>query len=576
MLTLASGLALAQSALCASFGWDPNTESGIAGYRLYYGSSSGNYTQSVDVGNVTQANVTGLTGGSTYYAAVAAYNSAAQEGAKSSEVSFTAAVTTPPVSSVPTVSLTSPTSSASFTAPATINLAATASETGGSIGYVEFYNGSTRVVTVTSSPYTFALSSVAAGTYTFTARAYDTLGVSATSSPVTVTVKTATTTNQAPTVSLTSPTNGSNFTAPANVTLTAAASDSDGTVSKVEFYNGTTLVATATSSPYTVTFTGITVGNYTVTAVAYDNSGASTTSAPVAVTVTTAPVNQAPTVSLTSPTGGASFTSPANITLTASASDSDGTVSKVEFYNGTTLIATDTASPYTATFAGAPVGSYTLTAVAYDNSGASTTSAPVTVSVAAAVNKAPTVSLTSPANGASLTAPASIVLSASASDSDGSVSKVEFYNGTTKLATSTTSPYTYTWTGVAAGSYSVKAVAYDNLGASTTSTPALVTVAAATATNKAPTVSLTSPANGSRFKTYSRITVSAAASDSDGTISKVEFYNGSTLVATDTTSPYSVTFTGVPVGIYTIKARAYDNKGASTTSAAVTVYVTRY
>jgi hypothetical protein len=572
VLTLAAGLALAQSALCASFGWDPNTETNIAGYRLYYGTASGNYTQSVDVGNVTQATLSGLTGGSTYYAAVAAYNTAALEGTKSTEVSFTAAVTTP--ASTPVVSLTSPTSGASFTAPATIALAATASETGGTIGYVEFYNGSTRVVTVTSAPYTFSLGSVAAGTYTFTARAYDSLGVSATSSPVTVTVAAATTTNNAPTVSLTSPANGASFTSPANITVTASASDSDGTVSKVEFYNGTSLVATATSSPYTVTFTGVTAGSYTLKAVAYDNSGASTTSSPVTVTVATAAVNKAPTVSLTSPASGASFTAPANITLTASASDSDGTVSKVEFYNGTSLIGTSTASPYTVTFAGAPVGSYTVTAVAYDNSGASTTSASVTVSVVAAVNKAPTVSLTSPVNGASFTAPASIVLSATASDSDGSISKVEFYNGTTKLGTSTASPYTYTWTGVAAGSYSVKAVAYDNSGASTTSTPAVVTVAAA-ATNKAPTVSLTSPANGTRFKTTSKITLSASASDSDGTISKVEFYNGSTLVATDTTSPYTATFTGVPVGTYTVKARAYDNKGASTTSAAVTVYVTR-
>ena len=481
VLTLVAGLALAQSALCASFGWDPNTESNIAGYRLYYGSSSGNYTQSVDVGNVTQATLSGLTGGNTYYATVAAYNTAALEGAKSTEVSFTAAVTTPPASGTPTVSLTSPTSGAAFVAPANITLTAAASETGGSIGYVEFYNGSTRVVTVTSSPYTFALGSVAAGSYTFTARAYDSLGVSATSSPVTVTVTAAaTTTNKAPTVSLTSPANGTSFTSPASITVTAAASDSDGTVSKVEFYNGTALLTTLTSSPYTVTFTGV------------------------------------------------------------------------------------------------PVGSYTVTARAYDNSGASTTSAPVTVSVVTTTNKAPTVSLTTPANGASYTAPASIVLNATASDSDGSISKVEFYNGSTKLGTSTTRPYTYTWSGVAVGSYSVKAIAYDNLGASTTSAPATVTVAATTTTttNKAPTVSLTSPANGSQFKAPATVTLTATASDSDGTISKVEFYNGSTLVATDTTSPYSVTFTGVAAGTYTVKARAYDNKGASTTSTAVTVTVT--
>ena len=167
-------------------------------------------------------------------------------------------------------------------------------------------------------------------------------------------------------------------------------------------------------------------------------------------------------------------------------------------------------------------------------------------------------------------------MNATASDSDGSISKVEFYNGSTKLGTSTTRPYTYTWSGVAVGSYSVKAIAYDNLGASTTSAPATVTVAATTTTttNKAPTVSLTSPANGSQFKAPATVTLTATASDSDGTISKVEFYNGSTLVATDTTSPYSVTFTGVAAGTYTVKARAYDNKGASTTSTAVTVTVT--
>jgi len=65
----------------------------------------------------------------------------------------------------------------------------------------------------------------------------------------------------------------------------------------------------------------------------------------------------------------------------------------------------------------------------------------------------------------------------------------------------------------------------------------------------------------------------ASASDSDGSISKVEFYNGSTLIATLTASPYSATFTGVPVGTYTVTAKAYDNQGATTTSAPITASV---
>jgi len=86
-------------------------------------------------------------------------------------------------------------------------------------------------------------------------------------------------------VSMTSPVSGTQFKAPATVTLSAKASDSDGTVSKVEFYNGASKLATVTRSPYTVTFTGVPAATYTVTAKAYDNLGAVTTSAPVTVTV---------------------------------------------------------------------------------------------------------------------------------------------------------------------------------------------------------------------------------------------------------------------------------------------------
>lgn len=100
---------------------------------------------------------------------------------------------------------------------------------------------------------------------------------------------------------------------------------------------------------------------------------------------------------------------------------------------------------------------------------------------AGTVNQAPTVALTAPANGASFTAPATISLTATASDSDGSVAKVEFYNGGTKLGEDTTSPYAYAWTGVGAGTYTLTAKAIDNAGATTTSAAATVAVNAADA-----------------------------------------------------------------------------------------------
>lgn len=91
--------------------------------------------------------------------------------------------------------------------------------------------------------------------------------------------------------------------------------------------------------------------------------------------------NTAPTVSLTAPANNATYTAPANITIDAIASDSDGTISKVEFYNGASLLNTDTSAPYSYNWSSVPAGVYTLTAIAYDNAGASTISAPINVTV---------------------------------------------------------------------------------------------------------------------------------------------------------------------------------------------------
>jgi regulation of enolase protein 1 (concanavalin A-like superfamily) len=104
------------------------------------------------------------------------------------------------------------------------------------------------------------------------------------------------------------------------------------------------------------------------------------------------PVNVPPTITLTSPSSGATFTAPATITFSASADDTDGLVAQVEFMSGTTLLATDSTSPYGTTWNNVPPGSYTLTGRAIDNSGAVTTSSPVTITV----SDPPTASLPAP------------------------------------------------------------------------------------------------------------------------------------------------------------------------------------
>lgn len=95
------------------------------------------------------------------------------------------------------------------------------------------------------------------------------------------------------------------------------------------------------------------------------------------------PASAAPAVSITSPGVGSRFTTPATITLTANASDADGTVSKVEFFNGAVKLGEDLTAPYTYAWASPAAGSYALTAKATDNSGATTTSSVASITVGA-------------------------------------------------------------------------------------------------------------------------------------------------------------------------------------------------
>jgi subtilisin family serine protease len=99
--------------------------------------------------------------------------------------------------------------------------------------------------------------------------------------------------------------------------------------------------------------------------------------------------NAMPTVALTSPGDAETFTAVAMIPLAATANDSDGTIAQVDFYAGPALLGSDTTAPYEFSWTNVPPGSYTLTAVATDNSSATTRSAPVGVTVQAAPSATP-------------------------------------------------------------------------------------------------------------------------------------------------------------------------------------------
>jgi hypothetical protein len=232
-------------------------------------------------------------------------------------------------------------------------------------------------------------------------------------------------------------------------------------------------------------------------------------------------------------------------------------------------------SPPTANVA--PPGFYMLFII--DDAGVPSVAKMVSVSASAPPpppppNQPPTVTLTQPPTGATFTAPATVSLAATASDADGTVAKVEFFNGTTKLGEDTTAPYTFDWSGVAAGTYSLTARATDNLGATATSSVSTITVNAGSS-NQPPTVSITSPTDGATFKAKANlnITISATAADRDGAVTKVEFLDGTTLLGQDTSAPYSFAWKKVATGSHTLTARATDNAAAVTTSAPVTITV---
>jgi subtilisin family serine protease len=376
--------------------------------------------------------------------------------------------------------------------------------------------------------------------------------------------------NRPPTVSIQNPVDGDVLTTPVNVTIEAMANDdASGTVKLVAFYANGTLLGTSAAAPFSVAWSPTTIGNYILTAVATDNLDATTTSAGVSVTV--AKPNVPPTVSLTSPTAGASFVLPATVPLSATATDADGSVSSVTFYVNGEPIGVDSASPFAMSWGPITAGDYFLTAVATDNKGATTASAIVPVTIAKP-NVPPAVVLTSPGAGASFIAPATIPVSAMATDEDGTVSFVTFYANGVPIGVDAASPFAIAWSPVGAGQYALTAVATDNQNATATSASLSIVVVPP---NVPPSVTLTAPATGSSFAAPVSLTIAASAVDLDGTVTSVSFFANGLPIGSDSSSPFTLPWSSVTPGDYTLTAVATDNAGAtSLVSNAVVVTVT--
>lgn len=278
----------------------------------------------------------------------------------------------------------------------------------------------------------------------------------------------------------------------------------------------------------------------------------------------------APTTAITAPTAGANVELGSTQTITATATDTDSDITKVEFYVDGTLKSTDTTSPYSYAWptTGVSVGSHSLTTKAYDtynNTGNSTA-----VSVNVRDSTAPTVSITAPTAGSTLSGTVSV--NATAADNTGGLglSKVEFYVDNVLKSTDTASPYTYSWDTKTAtdATHSLTAKAYDNATTANIGNSTAVSVTVDNADHVAPSA----PANlRATANTFTSISLAwDASTDNVGvtgyTLSRngSVIYSGTALSYTDNGGP--TVLTSGTTYTYTITAKdAANNTSTATT-----------
>jgi hypothetical protein len=451
----------------------------------------------------------------------------------------------------PTATITSPSNGATVVAPVAIS--ANASDSDGSVTLVEFYANGAKIGEDATSPYQLSWPATAGG-YALRAVATDNQLGRGTSAVVNITV----TGNVAPTVSITSPTNNANFVAPTNVTIQATAADSDGSVTNVEFFVGNTKIGEDNASPYSIIWSNVVIGSLTLTAVAKDNAGASTVSAPVTV----------------------NFTGEGPTTLVASNSVWKYLDDGSDQGSGWTALGFDDTSwlsgPAELGYGDTPDGRPEATMIGF---GPNPNAKYITYYFRHVVN------VSNPSRFSFLTlglmrddggvvylngtevfrsnmpqGPINYLTPASGSipNSD------EFRFFTTTVNANLLVP----------GQNIVAVEIHQRDGTSSDVSFDLYLLGQTGAiSNNLPAVAITSPTDGSFFTDPANININVTASDSDGGVTKVEFYQGTTKLAEDSTAPYNFVWSGVGIGNYQLRAVASDNLGGVSTSAVVNVSV---
>lgn len=271
--------------------------------------------------------------------------------------------------------------------------------------------------------------------------------------------------------------------------------------------------------------------------------------------------NEAPVCSIASPLNNAVFNVVDAIPIDATVTD-DGIIMLVEFFDGMTKIGEDTMAPYQFTWVGASIGAHTLTVKATDSYDAFTVSAPVDITI----NAPPTCSLISPLDGFVYFQPDSLYMEAVASDPDDSVVVVQFFINSILVASDSMSPYTFTLQNPADDNYILTAKAIDARNGMTISLPVTGIV------NAPPTCSIATPVNGQEFYDPAVVPFLVSATDATDNVAYVEFFLDGVSLGVDLSSPYeSNALINLPMGMYTLTAKAEDIYGVITFSSPIDI-----
>jgi Bacterial Ig domain/Immunoglobulin domain len=338
-----------------------------------------------------------------------------------------------------------------------------------------------------------------------------------TSSPATLTVTAA----QGPIVTITSPTNGAVFPQHSEVLLAAEATETNGTISYVEFLLGTNVVGVVSNSPPTNSFsmilTNVNPGSYTLMARATD------TQATVGISAAVNFSTGVPVVNISSPTNGSKFPEHADVLLAATVSE----IANITFFLNSNLIAQAASDSLSLVASNLSAGNYQFRADATDNQSNSVSSA-----VNFSVIPPPSVVLTTPATNSSFALGSNIVITAVVTSKGALISRLDFFasrilpDGNVDLtdigshSTNLTAPQTIIWAPAEAGDYTLFANALDELGQIGESSRVPVRVFIRELILPAITIT-NAPPNFSR-RTESPITIEGAASDNIG-IDQIKF-----------------------------------------------------